>query len=161
MSKRPRTPEVANAVRDAMVDAATRVFAKKGFAAATMKEIAVEAGYTAPAFYNYFAGKEELYEALLARTFPRVPVSLDPRNRLMTFSIDQFRRERERGARVRRCGGAGLRKERKKFCVPRTAWRSPSKDMRLPTRAARRFNCAPPSSPPAQDIQRVKKIASR
>ena len=76
MSKRPRTPEVANAVRDAMVDAATRVFAKKGFAAATMKEIAVEAGYTAPAFYNYFAGKEELYEALLARTFEEIIATL-------------------------------------------------------------------------------------
>ena len=76
MSKRARAPEVANAVRNAMVDAATRVFANKGYAAATMKEIAAEAGYTAPAFYNYFAGKEQLFEALLSRTFEEIIATL-------------------------------------------------------------------------------------
>lgn len=77
MSRRPRAPEVANAVRDAMIDAATRVFAQRGFVAATMKEIASEAGYTAPAFYNYFGGKEQLYEALLERTFDEIIATLD------------------------------------------------------------------------------------
>jgi AcrR family transcriptional regulator len=59
-----------------MVDAATRVFAQKGYDAATMKEIASEAGYTAPAFYNYFEGKEQLFEALLARTFDEIIATL-------------------------------------------------------------------------------------
>ncbi|MBM4358085.1 MAG: TetR/AcrR family transcriptional regulator [Deltaproteobacteria bacterium] len=59
-----------------MVDAATRVFAQKGYDAATMKEIAAEAGYTAPAFYNYFEGKEQLFEALLARTFEETIATL-------------------------------------------------------------------------------------
>lgn len=76
MSKRARAPEIANAVRDAMLDAATAVFARKGYAAATMKEIAAEAGYTAPAFYNYFEGKEQLFEALLARTFEEIMATL-------------------------------------------------------------------------------------
>lgn len=72
MSKRPRKPEIANAVRDAMLDAAIRVFAARGYAAATMKEIAADAGYTAPAIYNYFGGKEQLYAALLERTFEEI-----------------------------------------------------------------------------------------
>jgi AcrR family transcriptional regulator len=76
MSKRARAPEIANAVRDSMLDAATAVFARKGYAAATMKEIAAEAGYTAPAFYNYFKGKEQLFEALLGRTFEEIIATL-------------------------------------------------------------------------------------
>jgi len=59
-----------------MLDAATAVFARKGYAAATMKEIAAEAGYTAPAFYNYFEGKEQLFEALLGRTFEEIIATL-------------------------------------------------------------------------------------
>lgn len=51
-----------------MLDAATRVFASKGYAATTMKDIALEANYTAPAFYNYFKGKEELFDALVERS---------------------------------------------------------------------------------------------
>ncbi len=59
-----------------MVEAATSVFAKRGYAAATMKEIAAEAGCTAPSFYNYFTGKEQLFEALLARTFEEIIATL-------------------------------------------------------------------------------------
>jgi AcrR family transcriptional regulator len=68
MTRTKRKPEFVAAVRDAMLDAATRVFATKGYAAATMKDIALEANYTAPAFYNYFRGKEELFDALVERT---------------------------------------------------------------------------------------------
>lgn len=67
MSGRPRKPELVAVVRNALLDAATAVFARKGYAAATMNEIAAAAGYTAPAFYKYFAGKQELFEALLDR----------------------------------------------------------------------------------------------
>jgi AcrR family transcriptional regulator len=68
MTRSKQKPEITTAIRDSMLDAATRVFAKKGYAAATMKDIATEAGYSAPAFYNYFKGKEELFEALAERT---------------------------------------------------------------------------------------------
>jgi AcrR family transcriptional regulator len=52
--------------RHLIVDAAIRVFARKGFAEASIQEIADEAGMVATAVYYHFAGKEELFEAALA-----------------------------------------------------------------------------------------------
>jgi AcrR family transcriptional regulator len=51
--------------RHLIVDAAIRVFARKGFAEASIQEIADEAGMVATAVYYHFAGKEELFEAAL------------------------------------------------------------------------------------------------
>lgn len=45
-------------------DAAEKVFADKGFAGATMADIAREAGLSAGAIYRYFPSKEALIEAL-------------------------------------------------------------------------------------------------
>lgn len=67
MTRPKRKQELVDAVRDGLLDAATRVFTRKGYAAATMKDIALEAGYTAPSLYNYFQGKEELFAALALR----------------------------------------------------------------------------------------------
>ncbi|MGY1815317.1 TetR/AcrR family transcriptional regulator [Blastococcus sp. SYSU D00820] len=53
--------------RHLIVEAAIRVFARKGFAAASIQEIADEAGMVATAVYYHFAGKEELFEAALSR----------------------------------------------------------------------------------------------
>lgn len=78
MTRTKRRPELVAAVRDSMLDAATRVFASKGYAAATMKDIAVEANYTAAAFYNYFEGKEELFEALVERTTQELLKCFEP-----------------------------------------------------------------------------------
>ncbi len=52
--------------RHLIVDAAIRVFARKGFAEGSIQEIADEAGMVATAVYYHFAGKEELFEAALA-----------------------------------------------------------------------------------------------
>jgi AcrR family transcriptional regulator len=52
--------------RHLIVDAAIRVFARKGFTEANIQEIADEAGMVATAVYYHFAGKEELFEAALA-----------------------------------------------------------------------------------------------
>lgn len=51
--------------RAAVVDAAAAVFARRGFAAATMEEIAAEAGFTRGAVYSNFADKEDLFVAVL------------------------------------------------------------------------------------------------
>lgn len=51
--------------RAAVTDAAAAVFARRGFAAATMEEIALEAGFTRGAVYSNFADKEELFAAVL------------------------------------------------------------------------------------------------
>lgn len=52
--------------RREILDAALQVFSRKGYAAATNKEIAREAGVTAAAIYWYFPSKEELFRAVLA-----------------------------------------------------------------------------------------------
>lgn len=44
-----------------MLDVAARVFAARGFHAATMDEIAAEVGVTKPMLYAYFGSKEGLY----------------------------------------------------------------------------------------------------
>ena len=55
------------AARDAILDAAERLFAKQGFAATTIKQIGAEAGLNSALLYYYFSDKEALYHAVLAR----------------------------------------------------------------------------------------------
>lgn len=50
-----------------LLDAATEVFARRGFHAATVDDIADAAGYTKGAVYANFAGKDTLFLALLDR----------------------------------------------------------------------------------------------
>ena len=59
---------LAPAARRALIEtAATRVFAERGFEAATMQEIARAAGVVASVIYDYYQSKRELYVALLER----------------------------------------------------------------------------------------------
>jgi AcrR family transcriptional regulator len=50
--------------RRALLDAAARVFARRGYQQARLDEIASEAGFTIGAVYSNFSGKEELFLAL-------------------------------------------------------------------------------------------------
>lgn len=47
--------------RRAMLDAAERVFVRKGYYQATVEEIAQEAEFSVGTLYNFFKGKEDLY----------------------------------------------------------------------------------------------------
>src|SRR5690348_5320369 len=51
-----------------ILDGAAVAFAKGGFAVASMEEIAAAAGVSKLLLYRDFAGKRELYQAVLART---------------------------------------------------------------------------------------------
>src|SRR5688500_992453 len=51
--------------RDELLSAALRVFARRGYRAAGVDEIAAEAGYSKGALYWHFSGKAELLDALL------------------------------------------------------------------------------------------------
>lgn len=54
--------------RARLLKAAEKVFADKGFGAASLEDIAVEAGVTKGAVYSNFAGKEELVATLLSQS---------------------------------------------------------------------------------------------
>jgi len=53
--------------RERILDAAERLFGRQGLAGTGVRDIAREAGLTAPSLYNHFDGKQALYEAVLAR----------------------------------------------------------------------------------------------
>jgi AcrR family transcriptional regulator len=67
-----RPPRLTRAERKAqtrqqLVEAAARVFARKGYAAASVDDIAAEAGFTVGALYSNFHGKQELFMAAFER----------------------------------------------------------------------------------------------
>jgi AcrR family transcriptional regulator len=66
----PRTPKVVEDRREQIIDAAMRVFAQKGFARATNRDVAREAGITTGLIYYYFESKEALLKAALEERSP-------------------------------------------------------------------------------------------
>src|SRR5580704_4250508 len=62
-----RRQERAEITRARLIQAAEKIFARDGFEAAKLQEIAAEAGYTRGAFYANFDSKEDLFLALLER----------------------------------------------------------------------------------------------
>jgi len=65
----PRTEEQLRIIREKtrakILDAATQVFTRRGFAAANMLDIAQEAGISVGLIYRHFKTKEELFATLL------------------------------------------------------------------------------------------------
>lgn len=53
------------ATRRKLLEAAERIFAREGFEAARLEDIAASAGYTRGAFYANFSSKEDIFFALL------------------------------------------------------------------------------------------------
>lgn len=51
--------------RRRLLDAAAAVFARRGYAAASVEEVAESAGFSVGAVYSNFAGKDELFAALM------------------------------------------------------------------------------------------------
>lgn len=66
----PRTPNVGEDRREQIIDAAMRVFAQKGFARASNRDVAREAGITTGLIYYYFESKEDLLKAALEERSP-------------------------------------------------------------------------------------------
>ncbi|MFK0244073.1 TetR/AcrR family transcriptional regulator [Amycolatopsis azurea] len=67
----PRKPEqyeaMRMATRERVLTAAVRIFARRGFAATNMREIALEAGISSGAIYRHYATKKELFDELLGQ----------------------------------------------------------------------------------------------
>ncbi len=58
--------------REALLDAASRLFAARGVEGVSLRRIADQAGVTPAMVHYYFGSKEGLHDALLARTFTGV-----------------------------------------------------------------------------------------
>src|SRR5687767_14290304 len=65
VAARRRVPRVER--QQQMLDVAARVFAERGYHAASMDEIAAEVGVSKPMLYAYFDSKEGLYLACIDR----------------------------------------------------------------------------------------------
>lgn len=63
--------ETAARTRSALLDAAEEVFAERGFGQSSLERIAEHAGYTRGAVYANFAGKDDLFLAVLDRWLDR------------------------------------------------------------------------------------------
>ena len=69
--KRLSRAESKARTRERLLDAAARTFARKGYAGASVEEIAESAGYSIGALYSNFGGKQELFLELISRRADR------------------------------------------------------------------------------------------
>ncbi|HEX9069726.1 MAG TPA: TetR/AcrR family transcriptional regulator, partial [Ktedonobacterales bacterium] len=67
--KRTRRAEAAEASKSAILDAAEALFAQHGYEATSLQEISDRAGVTRGLPTYFFGSKEDLYRAVLERTF--------------------------------------------------------------------------------------------
>jgi AcrR family transcriptional regulator len=65
-AKRLTRAEAKAQTREKLLNAAAHIFARKGYAGASVEEIAESAGFSVGAIYSNFGGKEELVSELLA-----------------------------------------------------------------------------------------------
>ena len=85
--------------RNAIIEAATRVFLKNGFEKTTMSDIADELGGSKATLYGYFSSKEELFlevmsvlgEEHFATAFAELSTTGDIRDILRRFGISMLR----------------------------------------------------------------------
>jgi len=72
MAKRARKgAEAGGEVRERLLSGATGLFAAKGYAATTVREIVERAGVTKPVLYYYFRSKEGIYLELMREPFSK------------------------------------------------------------------------------------------
>lgn len=73
LNKREREKQMRE---NEIINAAERIFCKKGFEDAFMEEIAKEAEFSKRTVYQYFPNKEELYFAVILRGFKKLTLYL-------------------------------------------------------------------------------------
>jgi len=69
MTDRRRYSARTGSAKEAIRDAAAALFAEKGFAATSTREICQHAGISKPVLYYYFGNKKQLYEELVLDTY--------------------------------------------------------------------------------------------
>jgi AcrR family transcriptional regulator len=99
MEKKKRKEREFTLRRSAILEQAGRIFAAKGFHNATMAEIADASGFAIGTLYRFFAGKEQLYTAVLTEKLgmmydgirKAVDAEADPLRKIDTLVATQFR----------------------------------------------------------------------
>ena len=86
MTEQPGRKRDAAATRLALLDAAAKLFAERGFDRTTVREIAKEAGANQSLLFRYFGSKEALFEAVIARNTREQIASTAP-ERLFSTSL--------------------------------------------------------------------------
>jgi len=71
MRQRMSRKESQLQTRERLLDAALEVFSRRGYYAASVDEIAAQAGFSKGAVYSNFSSKEDLFLALIDRRFAR------------------------------------------------------------------------------------------
>ena len=96
-SQEPRKRLSALQRRETIEDAATALFAERGYQGASIDEIARRSGVTPPVLYDHFASKQDLYRRLLERHFAELRevwrenfVGEDPPARRVSRSFDAW-----------------------------------------------------------------------
>lgn len=69
---RPASREASQRTRDRILEAATHEFAERGFDGGRMDEIALRAGIAKNVVYYYFGSKDDLFSAVLERTYEAI-----------------------------------------------------------------------------------------
>jgi TetR/AcrR family transcriptional repressor of mexJK operon len=69
--------QLSDAKRDAILEAATRMFLAEGYSAVSMDAIALAAPVSKPTLYNYFPGKQALFSAVVERDCARLAAAVD------------------------------------------------------------------------------------
>ncbi len=77
--------------RQAILDAARKVFAELGYGAVTVRDIIRGTGLASGTFYNYFKSKEEVFQALMDESALRVRPQLI-KERLKAATFEEFLR---------------------------------------------------------------------
>ena len=72
----PSSQPDIRSTREKIKDAASEIFAQKGYAAARMQEIADRAGANKALIYYYFSSKDALFEAILRESFAELVANL-------------------------------------------------------------------------------------
>jgi AcrR family transcriptional regulator len=93
MSSAPTArPRNAAATREAILAAAQLAFAREGYAATGIREIAAMAGISSALLIRYFGSKAGLFEAALTRAMQSDLLQAVPREAFGAFLLRQFRR---------------------------------------------------------------------
>ena len=91
MPERPLKQEAANGGRDRLLAAAAKLFAAKGYAATSVREILKAAKVTAPVLYYHFGSKEGLFNGLIRQGLEALSAEEERELAGATTTVDKVR----------------------------------------------------------------------